>query len=158
VRDAADSTSLEITSHVSRGPTLLSRVRQLDSSVTNGRRRVKFLWANQPNAVVEGPDKAMMVGRAVKAAPPKVADGVGVAFEMARAALRLSDRSDVVTEILARRIIDLAKRCLDRVKENLGAAEMSLSDEDMAAIEARLARIEVTGGRLPPAVLKLSYR
>jgi hypothetical protein len=90
--------------------------------------------------------------------PPKVAGGVGVAFEMARAALRLSDRSDVVTEILARRITDLAKRCLDRVKENLGAAEMSLSDEDMAAIEARLARIEVTGGRLPPAVLKLSYR
>jgi hypothetical protein len=31
-------------------------------------------------------------------------------------------------------------------------------DEDMAAIEARLARIEVTGERLPPAVLKLSDR
>src|SRR6266403_1777035 len=49
-------------------------------------------------------------------------------------------------------------RRLDRVKENLGAAEVSLSDEDMAAIEARLARIEVTGERLPPAILKLSYR
>ena len=42
--------------------------------------------------------------------------------------------------------------------ENLGAAEVSLSDADMAAIEARLARIEVTGERLPPAVLKLSER
>ena len=49
-------------------------------------------------------------------------------------------------------------RRLDRVKENLGAAEVSLSDEDMAAIEARLARIEVSGERLPPAILKLSYR
>ena len=50
-------------------------------------------------------------------------------------------------------------RRLDRVKENLGAAaEVSLSDEDMASIEARLARIEVTGERLPPAILKLSYR
>jgi aryl-alcohol dehydrogenase-like predicted oxidoreductase len=49
-------------------------------------------------------------------------------------------------------------RRLDRVKENLGAAEVSLSDEDMAGIEARLARIEVTGERLPPAILKMSYR
>src|SRR5580693_10104882 len=47
-------------------------------------------------------------------------------------------------------------RRLDRVKENLGAAEVSLSDEDMAAIEARLARIEVTGERLPPALLKVT--
>jgi 2-methylcitrate dehydratase PrpD len=45
---------------------------------------------------------------------------------------------------------------LDRVKENLGAAEVRLSDEDMAAIEARLARIEVTGERLPPAILKVT--
>jgi len=44
------------------------------------------------------------------------------------------------------------------VKENLGAAEVSLSDEDMAAIEARLAGIEVTGERLPPALLKVTYR
>ena len=49
-------------------------------------------------------------------------------------------------------------RRLDRVKENLGAAEVSLSDEDMAAIEARLARIEVVGERLPPALLKVTYR
>jgi hypothetical protein len=35
---------------------------------------------------------------------------------------------------------------------------VSLSDEDMAAIEARLAQIEVTGERLPPAILQLSYR
>jgi uncharacterized protein len=49
-------------------------------------------------------------------------------------------------------------RRLDRVKENLGAAEVSLSDEDMATIEACLAGIEVTGERLPPAILKLSYR
>ena len=31
-------------------------------------------------------------------------------------------------------------------------------DEDMAAIEERLARIKVTGERLPPAILKLTYR
>jgi aryl-alcohol dehydrogenase-like predicted oxidoreductase len=49
-------------------------------------------------------------------------------------------------------------RRLDRVKENLGAAEVSLSDDDMAAIEARLAGIKVTGARLPPAILKMSYR
>jgi aryl-alcohol dehydrogenase-like predicted oxidoreductase len=49
-------------------------------------------------------------------------------------------------------------RRLDSVKENLGAAEVSLSDEDIAAIEARLARIEVTGERLPPALLKVTYR
>ena len=29
---------------------------------------------------------------------------------------------------------------------------------DMAGIEARLARIEITGERLPPAILKLTYR
>jgi hypothetical protein len=40
---------------------------------------------------------------------PETKRVMGVAFEMARAALRLSDRSDAVTEILARRIIDLAK-------------------------------------------------
>ena len=49
-------------------------------------------------------------------------------------------------------------RRLDRVKENLGAVEVSLSDDDMAAIEARLARIEVTGERLPPALLKVTNR
>jgi hypothetical protein len=45
-----------------------------------------------------------------------------------------------------------------RMKENLGAAEVSFSVEDMAAIEARLARIKVTGERLPPAILELTYR
>ena len=49
-------------------------------------------------------------------------------------------------------------RRLDRVKENLGAAEVSLSDADVAAIEARPGGIAVTGERLPPAVLKMSYR
>jgi 8-oxo-dGTP pyrophosphatase MutT (NUDIX family) len=49
-------------------------------------------------------------------------------------------------------------RRLDRVKESLGAAEVSLSDEDMAAIEARLAGIEVIGERLPPDLLKVTYR
>jgi hypothetical protein len=44
------------------------------------------------------------------------------------------------------------------VKENLGAAEVSFSDLDMAAIEARLALIEVTGERLPSALLKVTYR
>jgi hypothetical protein len=42
------------------------------------------------------------------------------------------------------------------VKENLGAAQVSLSDEDMTAIEPRMARIEVTGERLPPALLKVT--
>ncbi len=49
-------------------------------------------------------------------------------------------------------------RRLDRVKENLGAVEVRLSDEDMAAIEARLAQTEVTGERLPPALLKVTNR
>ncbi|HWY83154.1 MAG TPA: aldo/keto reductase, partial [Roseiarcus sp.] len=49
-------------------------------------------------------------------------------------------------------------RRLDRVKENLGAADVSLSDEDIAGIEVRLARIEVTGERLPPALLKVTHR
>jgi hypothetical protein len=34
---------------------------------------------------------------------------MGVALEMARAALRLADRTDPITEILAKRIIALAK-------------------------------------------------
>jgi hypothetical protein len=49
-------------------------------------------------------------------------------------------------------------RRLDQVKKNLGAAEVSLSDEDMAAIEARLAGIEIIGERLPPDLLKVTYR
>ena len=47
-------------------------------------------------------------------------------------------------------------RRLDRVEENLGAADVRLSDQDMADIETRLARIEVTGERLPPALLKVT--
>ena len=43
-----------------------------------------------------------------------------------------------------------------RGAHELGAAEVSLSDEDMAATEARLARIQVTGERLPPALLKVT--
>jgi hypothetical protein len=34
---------------------------------------------------------------------------MGVAFEMARAALRIAERTDAITEILAKRIIALAK-------------------------------------------------
>jgi hypothetical protein len=41
---------------------------------------------------------------------------------------------------------------------NLGAAKVSFSGEDMTAIEALLVRIEVTGERLPPALLKATYR
>jgi hypothetical protein len=33
-----------------------------------------------------------------------------------------------------------------------------LFDENVAAIEARLAGIEVTGERLPPALLNVTYR
>ena len=47
---------------------------------------------------------------------------------------------------------------LRSVKENLGAADVSFSDEDMAAIEARLVLIKVSGERLPPALLKFTYR
>jgi hypothetical protein len=39
---------------------------------------------------------------------PETKRVMGVAFEMARAALRLSDRSGAVTEILALKIIELA--------------------------------------------------
>jgi hypothetical protein len=41
---------------------------------------------------------------------PETKRVMGVAFEMARAALRLADRNDPVAAILARRIIDLAKK------------------------------------------------
>jgi hypothetical protein len=40
---------------------------------------------------------------------PEAKRVMGVAFEMARAALRLADRADPATEILAKRIIALAK-------------------------------------------------
>jgi hypothetical protein len=41
---------------------------------------------------------------------PETKRVMGVAFEMARAALRLTDRTDAISEILARKIIDLAKQ------------------------------------------------
>jgi hypothetical protein len=40
---------------------------------------------------------------------PEAKRVMGVALEMARAALRLADRTDLATEILAKRIIALAK-------------------------------------------------
>jgi aryl-alcohol dehydrogenase-like predicted oxidoreductase len=83
------------------------------------------------------------------------------AFELLAAAKGATAAQVALAWLLARgpSIVPIfGTRRLDRVKENLGAAEVSLSDEDMAAIEARLARIEVTGERLPPAILKLSYR
>jgi aryl-alcohol dehydrogenase-like predicted oxidoreductase len=49
-------------------------------------------------------------------------------------------------------------RRLDRVAENLGAARVLLTAGDMSTIEDAFAAMEVTGARLPEAVLKLSYR
>ena len=40
---------------------------------------------------------------------PETKRVMGIAFEMARVALRLSDRTDVASEIIATRIIQLAK-------------------------------------------------
>jgi hypothetical protein len=40
---------------------------------------------------------------------PETKTGNGIAFEMARVALRLSDRTDVASEIIAARIIQLAQ-------------------------------------------------
>ena len=40
---------------------------------------------------------------------PETKRVMGVAFEMARVALRLADRGDLANEIIANRIIDLAK-------------------------------------------------
>jgi hypothetical protein len=40
---------------------------------------------------------------------PEAKRVMGVAFEMARAALRLADQTDPATEVLAKRIIELAK-------------------------------------------------
>jgi hypothetical protein len=46
-----------------------------------------------------------------------------------------------------------------RIFELNGEAKAATTKhEDMAAIEARLAQIQVTGERLPAAILKLSYR
>lgn len=49
-------------------------------------------------------------------------------------------------------------RRLDRVEENLGAAQVTLTPADMNEIEKAVDAIEIFGERLPPAVLKLSYR
>jgi len=49
-------------------------------------------------------------------------------------------------------------RRLERVEENLGATKVTLTGADMAEIEATIKAIEVTGARLPEAVLALSYR
>jgi hypothetical protein len=40
---------------------------------------------------------------------PETKRVMGVAFEMTRAALKLADRADLATEIVAKRIIELAK-------------------------------------------------
>ena len=40
---------------------------------------------------------------------PEATRVMGVAFEMARVALRLADRGDLADEIIAKRIIELAK-------------------------------------------------
>jgi hypothetical protein len=45
---------------------------------------------------------------------PETRRVMGVALEMARAALGLADRTDPITEILAKRIIALAKEGIDR--------------------------------------------
>jgi len=50
----------------------------------------------------------------------------------------------------------LARR--PRIVPILARPKVNLSDEDMTAIEARLAQIEVSGARLPPALLKVTNR
>ena len=82
------------------------------------------------------------------------------AVELLAAAKGATAAQVALAWLLARgpNIVPIFGTCrLDRVTENLGAADVSLSDEDITAIEARLARIKVTGERLPPAILKLSY-
>jgi aryl-alcohol dehydrogenase-like predicted oxidoreductase len=49
-------------------------------------------------------------------------------------------------------------RRLDRVEENLGAAQVTLTAADMDKIEEAVTAIEIVGERLPPAVLKHTYR
>ena len=49
-----------------------------------------------------------------------------------------------------------ANQAVVEAVEQLAAAKVSLSDKDMADIEVRLAGIEVTGERLPPALLKVT--
>lgn len=93
--------------------------------------------------------EAMKANQAVVEAVEQLAAAKGSTAAQVALAWLLARGSSIVPIFGTRR--------LDRVKENLAAAAVSLSDEDMAAIEARLARIEITGDRLPLAILKLSY-
>jgi hypothetical protein len=56
---------------------------------------------------------------------PETSRVMGVALEMARAALRLADRTDPITEILAKRIIALAK---DGLRDPSLLCEWALDD------------------------------
>jgi aryl-alcohol dehydrogenase-like predicted oxidoreductase len=94
--------------------------------------------------------EAMAANRAVVEAVEQLAAAKGATAAQVSLAWLLAKGPDIVPIFGTSR--------LDRVKENLGAAEVSLSDKDIAAIEARLARIEVTGERLPPDLLKVTYR
>jgi aryl-alcohol dehydrogenase-like predicted oxidoreductase len=94
--------------------------------------------------------EAMKANQAVVEAIEQLASAKGATAAQVALAWLLAKGRSIVPIFGTRR--------LDRVKENLGAAGVSFSDEDMAAIEARLARIEVTGERLPPALLKVTYR
>ncbi|MCZ8283544.1 aldo/keto reductase [Aquidulcibacter sp.] len=49
-------------------------------------------------------------------------------------------------------------RSLSRVQENLGASDIQLTPSDIETIEAAISEIKITGERLPPAILKLSYQ
>ena len=49
-------------------------------------------------------------------------------------------------------------RRLDRARENVGAADVALTTEDLEKIESAVSAIEITGERLPAAILQLSYR
>jgi aryl-alcohol dehydrogenase-like predicted oxidoreductase len=94
--------------------------------------------------------EAMVANQAVVEAVEKfAADKGATAAQVALAWLLAKGRSIVPI---------FGTRRLDRVKENLGAAGVSLSDKDMAAIETRLAGIKITGERLPPALLEVTYR
>jgi aryl-alcohol dehydrogenase-like predicted oxidoreductase len=94
--------------------------------------------------------EARAANLAVVALLRKVADGKGATPAQIALAWLLA-RAPTIVPIFG-------TRTSARVAENLGAADVSLSADDMAAIEAAFAGIEVTGARLPEAVLALSYR
>jgi hypothetical protein len=73
---------------------------------------------------------------------PETRRVMGVAFEMARAALRLADRTDPITEILAKRIIALAKEGM--VDPNL-LCEWAL--DDLRTVAPRVGRLSPRGGK-----------